>query len=555
MAEQELTQNEKDYIANFYAIGDSITPSREVSIFNSPMQTREDLLKTILWQRNDAPDYYSLASDVIYTDPGKILTGKREDYFYKKPSFPFWSLSSEKEFSDILCGFINEYLPKVNLGVTIPKSTQSIDASFLRHYQRSIALLLRGPPHADDHTIDEDLAEQWVAAQKTPERQRLARLLLDKTLYIRHTDLLNEIQRTIEILRSKLLPGLPTIFLTGTQDKSNYYISLLFYHFWREAGLTVDSFKTYMDEITPGNIIDIDEMAYSGTQTTNTLSKVYKWLVERLTVSLTDLNCKDPVVESFCKSRNFTPIAVLEKIMANNNVNYIIVRIFCSEKGKKELLRIKHSDHKNPLKLPAHVVIGKLLPSPQTLFGRKNAAKLSILFGTDIHSPAAAVYFNHKIANRPSTFLFPYSYGVVPNAPLENLNNYWTNKQNESNLVKEITPQLKTQTNTDEVEFIPFIRYCMPGFRMMPRHRQNLLNYRPPGQARGFRFGDPELPQEYRCPYAWYKRIDYETGTYDPLPLPNIPLPYGPTEENFMGGRRTRRHQRQKKTRKARKQK
>jgi hypothetical protein len=555
MEDNDFTENEHQYIQNFLALKESI-PQKEVSIFRVPISTRKDLLNTILWLRNEDSSLYDLASNLVYTDPTKIQHGKQRSPFFNS-SYPFWNLNTEKEFSDILTGFINTYLPILNINLSLPTTpTTSINESFLRHYETSIELLLKGPPHADEHDIDEELASAWVNAQKTPERKRLAKRLLDETIYISHSQLLQEIQETIERLRSKLIPGLPTIFITGTKSKSNYYISLLFYHFWRKAGLTVDIFKVYMDEIIPGNILDIDEMAYSGTQTTGTLSKVYKMLVGDLINTLEDLNCKQTLVKPYCESRNFIPLAIFEKILANSKINYIIVRIFCSENGEKELMRIPHNQYRNPLKFPSHIVIGKKVPSPESLFGKKDAAKLSLLFGAHIGSPASTVYFNHKIANIPSTYLFPFAYGVVPNAILTDMDNYWMNSAEERALVDEIRPNIETETNTNAVDFLPFIRYCQPGFRLMPRHRKNLLNYVPPGgRPKGFSMSQPELPQEFRCPYAWYKRIDYEAGTYNPLPLPNIPLPHGPTEENFMGGRRTRRQRKQKQTRKARKQK
>lgn len=544
----DFTANEKAYIENFHAIGATIPP-REITIFRPPIETREDLLKTILWKK--VMSGYALARDASFTDPKKTLIGKWA-YLYDDGSFPFWTLPSEKEFSDKLTSHINDYLPKLNISFDFPKSpTTSINDQFLRHYGASIELLLRGPPHANEHQIDEELATNWINAQKTNERKRLARRLIEKTLYISHSDLLKQIQETIEKVRSKLVPGLPVIFLTGPEGKSNYYISLLFYHFWKKAGLPVDFFKVYLDEIVEGNIIDIDEMAYSGTQTTGTLAKVYEALVNKMIKTLKKQNCEESVVKAFCESKSFFPLALFEKTLADHKVNYILVRIFCSENGEKELLKIPHGDYRNPLKFPCHLVIGKKILSPKSLFGEENADKLSVLFGSELDYPASTVYFNHKIANLPSTFLFPYAYGVVPNAVLKN--QVWVSSKEERKRFENAKESLTSPTNEETVEFKPFLRYCAPGFRLMPRSRKNLLNYQPPNAAKGFGLDEPELPQEYRCPYAWYKRINYDTGTYSPLPLPNIPLPYGPSETNFMGGRQTRRNRKRRQTRKQRK--
>ena len=334
----DFTANEKAYIDTFYAIGATIPP-REITIFRPPIETREDLLKTILWKRVNVSGFV-LASEAYFTHEKKTLYGKWA-YLYDDGSFPFWTLKSEKEFSDALTFLINDYLPKLSISFDVPKTpATSINETFLRHYETSIELLLQGPPHANEHQIDDALAANWIKAQKTNERKRLAKLLIEKTIYISHADLLKQIQETIEKVRSKLVPGLPVIFLTGPKEKSNYYISLLFYHFWKKAGLSVDFFKVYLDKIVEGNIIDIDEMAYTGTQTTGTLSKVYERLAETMIQTLIKQNCKDTVVKSFCESKSFFPLALFEKIMADHKVNYVLVRIFCSEDGEKEPMTI-----------------------------------------------------------------------------------------------------------------------------------------------------------------------------------------------------------------------
>ena len=548
LIKDDFTENEKAYIENFHTIGASIPP-REVSIFRPPIATRNDLLQTILWQKPKDPSLY-LANQAVFTNPGKMKFGKQQNLYYDS-SYPFWSLHTEKEFSDTLTSFINSYLPLLQTELVVSEApTTNNNEVFLRQYAASIDLLLRGPPHADNYSIDMKLADEWITAHKTPEHRRLAKLLIDNTIYISHTELLRQIQESIGKIQEKLVPGLPIIFLTGPQGKSNYYISLLFYHFWNQAGLPVTTFKIYMDVIVEVNIIDIDEMAYSGTQTTGTLSGVYARLVTKIIKNIVELNCKETVIESFCKSRTFLPLALFEQVLHEKKVNYIVVRIFCSDQGEKELLRIPHGSYKNPLKFPSHVVIGRKIPSPERLFGKANAAKLSILYGSEPGFPAATVYFNHKVANRPSTFLFPYAYGVVPDKPLLSRNDFWTSSKEEREEFNKAYKNLETPTNTNEVEFKPFIQYCQPGFRKMPRHRKNLLNYDPPNKPKGYSEIQPELPQDYRCPYAWYKRINYDTGTYSPLPLPNIPLPYGPTEANFVGGKtRKNRNRKQKQTR------
>ena len=573
MEDSNFTPNELAYIQMFEEYKSKF-PLRDVTVFRQPITTREELLNTILYRYENNYEY-RLASYLRFTESkDKLAHGRRGDYYHAK-SYPFHKFKREKDFSDLLCAAIVNYIPLLkipNLDRSIPRT--SIQDQFLRHYETSIQMLLKGPPHANEHVFDEEKKEQWIAAQKTNERKRLAKLLLDNTIYVSHAKLLEKIQQCVQKVKEKLVDA-PVTFIVGTSDKSNYYVSLLFYHYWKQAGLRLDYVKTHMDEFVYGNLIDIDEMAYSGTQTTGTLGKVYGMLIHTLHNQLIQLNAKtirrnqnlvgrtksgesvkgafaynEPVsgyyLKSFAQTQNFLPVGLVETYLAMKGTNYIVLRIFCSEFGLEELTRMPPKDffRRNRVKPPFYLIVGQRLSSPETLFGKENASKLSMLFGHDLGSPAAPVYFNHKIADLPSTYLFPLAYGVVPNKILMNPFETWAMTKKELNERKnEFEKYIKNlqanpEGNAETVEFIPFIRYCGQYERLMPKTRKNLLEYEPPGRGSGFHANNAELPQEYRCPYAWYKGINYDTATYTPPPLPNVPLPYGPTEENFMGGKR-----------------
>lgn len=574
MESSDFTLHEIKYLSLFNEFREKI-PLRDVTVFRQSIKTREDLLNTIFFTLGKKFGY-TLASSLRFTPSKAYQTlGRRPDYYDPK-SYPFYKFKSEKDFSDLLCAAIVNYIPFLTLpNVDRLLPTNSIKDEFLRHYTTSIGLLLRGPPHANEHDFNEDKKEEWIRAQKTDERRNLARLLLEKTIYISHSKLLSEIKSCVEKVKEKLEEG-PVTFIVGTSHKSNYYISLLFYHYWNEAGLPLDYVKTYMDEFVYGNLIDIDEMAYSGTQTTNTLAKVYGMLIKQFHSQLIELNAQsvrrntniiarvksgnsvkgayaynEPVegkyVKSFASTVNFLPVWLVENYLSMKGTNYIVLRIFCSEKGLEELTKmppkLTYFQNKNTAKPPFYLVIGQILPSPETLFGKEKAYKLSMLFGHNLGSPAAPVYFNHKIANLPSTYLFPLSYGVVPNKILSDPFEEYSlssEQEKEKNSIKQYMKNLEAnpEGNAETVEFIPFVRYCGPYERFMPTSRKNLLEYQPPGSSSGFRVNQSELPQEYRCPYAWYKGINYDTATYTPPPLPDIPLPYGPRDENFLGGKR-----------------
>jgi hypothetical protein len=503
----DFTQSEQEYIDYCTKLQREI-PVRDVSVFQQGISTRQELLETILCKFEGLPKY-KLASEMNFTNPKIMLFGRMRQYYNPK-SYPFWNLKTEKEFSDMLCAAINNYIPKLSLPeIFIDASTESIKEEFVKHYEASIELLLKGPPHANEHTIDMDRSEQWIKAQKTPERQRLANLLIEKTIYIPHSELLTEVQHCVEQAKQRITHG-PIIFVVGSKGKSNYYVSLLFYHFWLQAGLAVDIVKTHMDSFVKGTILDIDEMAYSGTQTTGTLGKVYGNLITNLKQTLDQTNAS---LQRYAETMNFFPIPFIEHILYTNNVDYFVIRAFCSEMGKIELTKMppKALYDRNRVKPPFSLIIGKIIPSIETLFGKNDAVKLGKLFGS---YPATATYFNHKIANSPSTYLFPYATGVIPNRILfdEEEGNIFPRGTNVS-IPKDLI--VNPEGNTNEVEFLPFLRFCGKTERRMPSNRSNLLNYVEPGENREkYRASKEELPQEFRCPYAWYKNIEYEQGVH-----------------------------------------
>jgi hypothetical protein len=554
MEASDFTAHELAYIEMFNHYKEKSKPY-DVSVFRQAIVTREDLLNTIFF-RNSGTSFYTLASILNFqTRPGLMARGKSKSFYFNN-SYPFYSFPTEKEFSDLLCSSILNYLPQLKLPSIEPViQTVAAKETFLHHYETSIDLLLRGPPHAGEYGFHEEKKEEWIAAQKTEERRRLARLLVDNTIYISHSRLLGKIQECVSKVQEKLTDG-PITFIVGTKDKSNYYISLLFYHFWRQAGLPLDFVKSHMDDFVQGNLIDIDEMAYSGTQTTGTLAHVYGMLVLDFHKKLIALN--KAKIESFAKTLNFLPVGLVETYFAMKGVNYIVLRVFCSENGFVELSRMPPANAGSKMrgKPPFYLVIGEILPSPKSLFGNTDAKKMSILFGHPLNTPAATVYFNHKIADLASTYLYALAYGVVPDKVLADPFNEGGVKEANRPKLRNYLQNLKINPgeNAETTEFLPFINYCGQYERMMPKSRKDLLEYQPPGGVAGYSSHDPELPQEYRCPYAWYKGIDYETGTYTPPPLPNLPLPHGPTEDNFMGGKRTRK-QKQSKKRKTRSKK
>jgi hypothetical protein len=318
--------------------------------------------------------------------------------------------NQKDELIDELFENIMMYLP--SLSIPIDATSSFIDkkqyreytAKFLQHLEINRALLLQGPPHANEYVKDPVKGAKWIEAQKTPERQRLAKILFEQIRYISHSELLEAIQTCVEETKKLLKPG-PVIFITGKPKKSNYYISLLFAHYWREQGLPIDCALQDIGLIDPGslsgNFLDIDDMSYSGSQTETLLTSKFRAAANRLRVQLKDQLTSNP---GFKKSYYVLPRHIIDDMLQKNNFNYILVRAFMSEASFVRLTK------KDLTKLPFQVVTSEKIPY-MPMISDLDKRKLEHLFNNEVYT---TVYFNHKVADMPSTYLLPIATGIVP---------------------------------------------------------------------------------------------------------------------------------------------
>ena len=512
----DFTEAEKSYIALFEATKARL-PDAFCSIKNLAIVDRKTLMKSLFYYISQ---HYQTGAIVVFGDG--LLEAGRKDLFYTLTADSVLYNTKDKTSTDLendakhFVKKIMNYLPslpltlpKDNSFLTLPKNKKRL-AKFLQHLEINRTLLLEGPPNANEHTIDPVKAAEWVAAQYTPERRRLAKILLDNIIYIPHKQILDALRECVNKVKTQIIEEgrleNPIILITGRIYKSNYYIALLFAHFWLQAGMRIDCVteKYGVDTIQmTGTILDVDDMAYSGNQTRVTLSSVGKMVFNSYRDHIKNLLKEN---KDFQESYIFIPRLAIESMLESKGLRYFVIRAFMSEHSVQEIT-------KDGVCLPMQVVTYSVIPYLPGV-SEEDKIKLEKLFNMKAYT---TVYLDHKVSDTPSTFLLPISFGVVPRRTLmSNLKQLRANDRSLS--INEIDGY--------EVEFFPFIRHCGSQERLMPRNRTNMLIN--------------DVRDEIRCPYAWYKYIDYDTGIY-----PSIPLPYGATNENFVGGKRkTRRQQR-----------
>ena len=500
----DFTEAELHYKEIFMSVKATL-PNAYCSIQDLSISDKESLLETLLYFNGQHMDKNSSISSA------KSLFNKlpsHERFFAYNGSGTVLNLSTKKATDkelliDDLFENIMMYLPSLSIpaqgsaSFIEKKANKDFTAKFLQHLEINRALLLQGPPHANEYVKDPEKGLRWITAQKTPERQRLAKILFDEIRYISHAELLTAIQTCVEETKKLLKPG-PVIFITGRAKKSNYYISLLFAHYWREQGLPIDCAVQNLTELDPsslsGNFLDIDDMSYSGSQTETMLMDKFRIFANKLRMYLKETIGTNP---GFKNTYFVLPRHIIDDTLEKNNFNYILVRAFMSEASFDRLTKTDIT------KLPFQVVTSERIPYMPSV-SEEDKKKIEYLFNEEVHT---SVYFNHKVADMPSTYLLPIATGVVPEKMI--ILNQYSESTNAS---------LLNNIQGDGAEFLPFIQHCSPEERQLPKNRNNIYS------------NDP-MSDVYRCPYAWYKRIDYDKGTYTPPPGPVVSME-PPRKEN-----------------------
>ena len=154
------------------------------------------------------------------------------------------------------------------------------------------------------------------------------------------------------------------------------------------------------------------------------------------------------------------------------------------------------------------------------------------------------IYFDHKIADYPSSTALALTLGIVPNNSAYQDDSDWTNCQTTYDKQKENVGEDENINNPAQL-VIPLIENCK--YEIIDnKYLENQGNYNtmrtiiedaddvyPPGAA-----------QLLRCPYAWYKKINYETGEVDLSPTriyttsipPQLPFLGSPRALDFHRG-------------------
>jgi len=419
-------------------------------------------------------------------------------------------------------------------------------AQLQRHVAASGALVLRGPPHANEHVVDPHRAHEWAMSFCTTEQRQYADHIWPLIRYIPQAELLVALGHCIDLVVASMDRGVPVglVLDSGYMSKSNYYIAVMFVALWRSRDIHPPiSFTTSSLVVPfPATLIEVDDMMYTGSQSVSTSREVSAAL---------DVEAFEPVLcalapelrtERGTMDMIFPPLR--EYFMSALRSRLYLVRAFMSSQavttwyhecrrfvphvlvshavidGFKDTFKVANSGD------VARAIESDKAAEAETVSGAAKASSAptassaakprtfdparSDAFDEDVKFeeldkvgfeatfraplPAALVYFDHKVADFVSTFLTGIGLGAVPVPPRGLL----------------MQPgNLRPGSRAPCVpQFHRFIKFC-------PAQLPGDMDTTGAGDEKG-KSDVIEDADVRRCPLAWYKYIDYDRGVYSP---------------------------------------
>ncbi len=395
---------------------------------------------------------------------------------------------------------------------------------FRLDYETNIQTILTLP--SGQHPINPDKLNEWIMTQQSQTRRDAAAALSQHITYITHQEVIDRCRDLVTQFYTNYLPqqGLqtPTIALfTHRRGKSGYMIALLFYYWVQQLGYQVPTIM--IGELYPHLLKDpncvtayVDDMSYSGSQLAQILSKyaILPSFIEKTGypkvwvgfVAMTEkaqqmIQTIHPFEQIFA-SYNFA------KNVVDKNPNIVQYNIREPQYRGKTM---KHMKMQNPFT----VYVSRMIPSLRKQMGDKMYVTASVFFNP--HEADCIVYFDHKIADSPSTFMKVLVFGPVPAVdatfPSEQFNDgaysYWSSDRTLPDIPIHDSGK---DGHTKITQFKPFIDGC-PEFSEEIKSSWGKVPYA--DFLSGQKMSDVPLPvplstfddTDIRCPSSWYKRM------------------------------------------------
>ena len=397
-------------------------------------------------------------------------------------------------------------------------------ARFLQDYEAQIQAILSMP--SGRHGVNPERLEEWIAAQQSAKRREIARALSQHIIYITHEEVIDRCRDLVTQFYTNYLPqqGIesPRIALfTHRRGKSGYMIALLFYYWAQQLGYPVPTLMT--NELYPHLLRDpkcviafVDDMSYSGSQLMQILSsfailpafyektgypKLWVGFVAITEKAQQKVKTLQPFMEAKASLTQVSHILAKNPNIAKYNIREP------PHRGRNML----HM----PMQNPFTVYASRVIPSLRKQMGLENYVAALMFFNSE--AADSIVYFDHKVADSPSTFMKVLVFGPVPAKNVDI--NFWIG---DLELMSVTVKDEGIDGDSVVTQFKPFIDGC-PEFTEEQKALWGIVDYNE--FLTGLQMSDEPvvLPGTFenaalRCPQSWYKTMFNAEGGAGKVP-------------------------------------
>ncbi len=377
-------------------------------------------------------------------------------------------------------------------------SVDKISLSYIKHLiknRKLMNLLIRGSKNSNKHTINIENAKKWIEAQTTDNRKLAAESIINTVDYIPHKYLLHTLKKTVDIF-IKTIKLNTFVIVTEEIKKSGFLFTILFCYYLHKKNkqifnnlidVDINIHKLYKIHNTNTKYIFINDMDYTGNQSINKYKKI-KYNIDIINV------------------RMFQSTVAFDRYVNLQNIKVNITNIV-GEVLPTLLHTLKITYPKDYLKRYKEICRYWGL-CPDTKYNKKKYP-----FNYGVNCSMMNVYFDHKIADPPSTLLLPLITGYVPIDDDYKYNDYnWCGKNHlTDDCDEENSACIKPRSNGNirpHKHFYALINKCKYG-----KYLQEYV------KKYDFNIFDltsyiEEDTLDIRCPFSWYKKIDYNIGRF-----------------------------------------
>lgn len=394
--------------------------------------------------------------------------------------------------------------------------------------------------------MDKKKVDNWIQKQPTDESKQAAKDIIKHTKYFSLLEVFKEIHTLIDknyrnLITEAKSDNTKIVMFIGQKNKSNDFLSMIAYHHMSALKLEIPHqyIRRILDKFLDSQkfkILYLDDMAYSGGQTSGMLDQIYSKKLNECMIEYIQEQNSLPNVLPFPKKhletlvtkyvfkgklpKEMTEIAknIIEEV-SKKRENELQIPIYFMFIGvnKVSLNRLKTRNYvlndvsnasrrffwalpesitlQNIHKPP--IIYNTLFPTLDELLPERQLFNLGYFFSFGL-IPNVSIYFDHKIADEPSTFSRVFSLGpIVPKNYC--IFNYLNSKILDKNYLDElfkgndvvskrfsdnfkdhydqILKDRTPQNIREPLEFSPFLKTCAGVQKLIKHPYMKYLNY------------------------------------------------------------------------------